>query len=88
MAMQVGQAPALDFHRYIFSSPVIEKVSGHDYEDYVRKEVLAPLGVSSMKLGKTLPEHRAKGEVKYYSPGRKKGDRHGTGAFILASYRN
>jgi CubicO group peptidase (beta-lactamase class C family) len=69
----------LDFepgHKMVYSNfgycllgRVIEKVSGHDYEDYVRKEVLAPLGVSTMKLGKTLLEHRAKGEVKYYSPG-------------------
>jgi N-acyl-D-amino-acid deacylase len=51
---------------YCLLGRVIEKVSGQSYEEYVRKEVLAPLGIQHMRLGATLPEKRAKGEVHYY----------------------
>lgn len=52
---------------YCLLGRVIEKASGEGYETYVCKEVLVPLGITSMKLGKTLPEERVAGEVKYYS---------------------
>jgi N-acyl-D-amino-acid deacylase len=51
---------------YCLLGRVIEKVSGQKYEDYVRKEVQEPLGIRSMRLGKTLLADRAPGEVKYY----------------------
>lgn len=53
---------------YCLLGRVIEKVSGQRYEEYVRKEVLAPLGIRRMRLGATLPEKRACGEVKYHVP--------------------
>jgi N-acyl-D-amino-acid deacylase len=52
---------------------VIEKVTGRKYEDYVRAEVLAPLGVRSMRLGRTLLEDRLPGEVRYYAAGKSPG---------------
>jgi N-acyl-D-amino-acid deacylase len=45
---------------------VIERVAGVAYEKYVQQEVLAPLGIRRMRLGKTLPAERAAGEVVYY----------------------
>jgi N-acyl-D-amino-acid deacylase len=51
---------------YCLLGRVIEKVSGKGYEDYVREEVLAPLGAKQMRLGKTLLSERARGEVKYH----------------------
>jgi CubicO group peptidase (beta-lactamase class C family) len=51
---------------YCLLGRVIEKVSGQGYEDYVCNEVLAPLGATHVRLGKTLLSERAKGEVKYY----------------------
>ncbi|MGH7172056.1 MAG: serine hydrolase domain-containing protein [Gemmataceae bacterium] len=51
---------------YCLLGRVIEKVSGQSYEGYVRKQVLAPLGIRSMRLGATLLEKRARGEVKYH----------------------
>ncbi len=51
---------------YCLLGRVIEKVSGQGYEDYACNEVLAPLGATRMRLGKTLLSERAKGEVKYY----------------------
>jgi N-acyl-D-amino-acid deacylase len=51
---------------YCLLGRVIEKVTGQSYEEYVRKEVLAPLGIRTMRLGATLLEKRAKDEVKYH----------------------
>ncbi len=51
---------------YCLLGRVIEKVSGQGYEDYVRDEILAPLGITRMRLGKTLLVERARGEVKYH----------------------
>lgn len=51
---------------YCLLGRVIEKVSGQSYEQYVRKEVLAPLGIHDMRLGATLLEKRAPHEVRYH----------------------
>jgi N-acyl-D-amino-acid deacylase len=51
---------------YCLLGRVIETVSGGAYETYVQREVLAPLGITRMRLGKTLPAERAAGEVTYY----------------------
>jgi N-acyl-D-amino-acid deacylase len=47
---------------------VIEKISGQPYEAYVRDHVLAPAGITTMRLGRTRLAHRAPGEVRYYAP--------------------
>ncbi len=64
-----GERYAYSNFGYCLLGRVIEKASGRGYEDYVKKDVLAPLGVRRMRLGKTLPDGRARGEVKYYAPG-------------------
>jgi N-acyl-D-amino-acid deacylase len=51
---------------YLLLGRAIESASGMKYEEYVRREVLAPLGVRRMRLGRALPEYRAKDEVAYY----------------------
>ncbi|HEY3788651.1 MAG TPA: serine hydrolase domain-containing protein, partial [Urbifossiella sp.] len=62
--------PGLEFSYsnlgYLVLGRIIETVTGRKYEEYVRKEVLAPLGIQRMQLGRALPENRAKGEVHYY----------------------
>jgi CubicO group peptidase (beta-lactamase class C family) len=59
--------------RYVYSNfgycvlgRVIEAVSGKSYHDFVSHEILAPLGIRRMRLGKNLLRDRAPGEVKYY----------------------
>ena len=47
---------------------VIEQVSGQPYEAFVRERVLAPAGVTRMRIGRTRLEERAPGEVHYYAP--------------------
>jgi N-acyl-D-amino-acid deacylase len=54
---------------YCLLGRVVEKVSGQGYEEFVRKEVLAPLGIRRMRLGKSLLEDRVDGEVRYYDDG-------------------
>jgi CubicO group peptidase (beta-lactamase class C family) len=73
----------LDFNpgaRYAYSNfgycllgRVIEKVSGLRYEEYVRREVLLPLGARDTHLGKTLREKHLEGEV-FYDCGGKRGN--------------
>jgi N-acyl-D-amino-acid deacylase len=48
---------------------VIEDVSGKAYAQFVQEEVLVPLGIARMRLGRTLLAERAPGEVRYYDPG-------------------
>jgi N-acyl-D-amino-acid deacylase len=66
-----GERFAYSNFGYCVLGRVIEKVSGLRYDEYVKQEVLAPLGIRSMQIGKTLAVGRAPGEVKYYDrPGR------------------
>jgi len=51
---------------YCVLGRVIEKVTGQDYEGYVKSHILAPLGITRMKLGRTLYKDRAENEVHYY----------------------
>jgi N-acyl-D-amino-acid deacylase len=45
---------------------IVERVTGAGYEDYVRSQVLAPLGITRLRCGKTRLVHRMTGEVRYY----------------------
>ncbi len=52
---------------YCVLGRIIEKLSGQSYEQYVKDHVLAPLGITRMRLGRTLPQDRAADEVCYYT---------------------
>src|SRR5260370_36645518 len=45
---------------------VIEKLSGQSYTEFVRLQVLAPMGIERMRPGRTPLSQRAPGEVRYY----------------------
>ena len=62
-----GERFAYSNFGYCLLGRVIEKVTGHRYEEYVKKEVLAPLGIQRMRIGRTLLKDRAPGEVRYYT---------------------
>jgi N-acyl-D-amino-acid deacylase len=51
---------------YCVLGRVIEQVSGQSYEDYVQTQILAPIGIEDMRLGRSLPSDRFPGEVCYY----------------------
>jgi N-acyl-D-amino-acid deacylase len=53
---------------YCVLGRVIEKVTGQSYVEYVRKALLAPLGITSVELGRSLPRDRNPREPIYLDP--------------------
>jgi len=53
---------------YAILGEVIEKVSGSDYEAFIKTNILYPLGIFDMKIGGSYLTERAELEVKYYEP--------------------
>ena len=51
---------------YCLLGRVIEKATGMPYEESTRKEILAPLGITSMRLGKTLRANSLPQEATYH----------------------
>lgn len=52
---------------YLLLSEIIEQVSGMPYEDFIRKEVLAPAGCYDMHIAGNYYEDRRHNEVRYYT---------------------
>jgi N-acyl-D-amino-acid deacylase len=52
---------------YCLLGRVIEKVSGMPYADFVTNKLFKPLEIAEPRVGRSLAEMRAKGEVRYYS---------------------
>ena len=65
-----GTTYAYSNYGYSLLGGIVERAAGRPYEDYVRRRVLAPLGITRMALGRTLPHHRRWDEVRYHSPHR------------------
>ncbi|MCG8603586.1 beta-lactamase family protein [bacterium] len=55
---------------YAVLGRVIEAVTGERYEDYVHQAVLEPSGAVQIRMGRSLLEHQAEGEVHYHDPRR------------------
>jgi len=53
---------------YLILGRVISKVAGTDYESFVKKEVLAPAGITDMRLGGSFLNEALPNEVRYYQP--------------------
>lgn len=68
-----GTRYAYSNYGYCLLGRVIEKISGETYESYVRKHVLKPMGVTGMRVGKTLESGRFDGEVRYHVDGERVG---------------
>ncbi|MHB8902965.1 MAG: serine hydrolase domain-containing protein, partial [Thermoguttaceae bacterium] len=66
-----GQRYAYSNYGYCLLGRIIEKVSRQSYGDYVTQHVLQPLGIRSMRLGRTRLDERQDNEVRYYDPGSK-----------------
>lgn len=60
-----GERYAYSNFGYCLLGRIIERAGQHDYEEYAREHVLAPLGIHAMRAGRSLPEGRAPGEVEY-----------------------
>jgi N-acyl-D-amino-acid deacylase len=62
-----GERYAYSNYGYCLLGRVIEKLTGLTYEGYARQHVLAPLGITGMRIGKTHPDYAADpDEVHYY----------------------
>jgi N-acyl-D-amino-acid deacylase len=68
-----GQRHAYSNLGYLLLGRVIEAATGEPYESHVRKTVLEPLGIRTMRLGRARLELRAAGEVKYYDSKKRTG---------------
>lgn len=64
-----GERYAYSNFGYCLLGRVIEKLTGQGYEEYVKQHVLAPIGITTMKIGRTHLDGRAENEVRYYQPG-------------------
>jgi CubicO group peptidase (beta-lactamase class C family) len=62
-----GTKYAYSNYGYCLLGRVIEQKTGLSYEDYIKKAVLSPLGISRMQIGHSNLDGRALGEVKYES---------------------
>ena len=62
-----GGRYAYSNYGYLLLGLVVEKVTGRDFAGFVKGRILKPLGIASPRMGRTLPEHRAEGEVTYHS---------------------
>ncbi len=51
---------------YSLLGEIITRVSGEPYEKFIKEQILAPLGINDMKLGKSLFKNRFEEEVIYY----------------------
>jgi len=63
-----GTKEAYSNFGYCVLGRIIEQVSGKKYEQYVKEEILEPMGITRMRLGKSLRSGKARGEVTYYQP--------------------
>ncbi|TMR96488.1 serine hydrolase domain-containing protein [Nonomuraea basaltis] len=52
---------------YMLLGRIIAKVSGTSYESYIKTKLLQPLGITRMRLGKSLRSQAAPGEIAYES---------------------
>lgn len=64
-----GERYAYSNFGYCLLGRVIELLTNQSYEEYVQQHVLEPLGIRSMRLGKTVLKDRVEHEVRYYDPG-------------------
>jgi CubicO group peptidase (beta-lactamase class C family) len=51
---------------YAILGRIVEKLTGASYEDYVRNEILLPLGITDMHIGFNLLSNQLPNEVHYY----------------------
>lgn len=65
-----GERFAYSNYGYCLLGRVIEVKTGLPYEKYVIENVLKPIGVKSMRIGKTRLSGQAEHEVRYYHPER------------------
>ena len=64
-----GERYAYSNFGYCLLGRVIEELTGQNYEHYMQEKVLAPIGITTMKIGASRLDGRSPNEVRYYQPG-------------------
>ncbi len=71
---------------YALLGRVIERITNSGYEAWLKHAILSPLGITRMRLGRSLIEDRAPGEVRYESTFTGGTVLNGSGARVPAPY--
>lgn len=71
---------------YLVLGEVIESVSGKSYEDYLKDEILSPIGICDMHIGRNLRENKVEREGEYYGNGYQAPSLYGTGQNVPWEY--
>ncbi|MDF2436748.1 MAG: class beta-lactamase-related serine hydrolase [Bacteroidota bacterium] len=82
---QPGSVYAYSNVGYLILGKVIEKISGMSYEAFIQKNILEPLDIHDMQLGKNLLVDKKPNEVEYLS-GSTTRSSYGTGALVPWQY--
>jgi N-acyl-D-amino-acid deacylase len=70
LVAEPGQKYSYSNFGYLLLGQVVERRAGSSYQEFVQKEILAPLGIREMQLGRSLKGNRAANEASYYAPER------------------
>ena len=71
---------------YLILGEIIEEVSGLSYEDYVKQNILHPLGIFDMHLGKNLLADKMERELEYIGEGYTNLSIYGDGNYVPWEY--
>ena len=71
---------------YLYLGEIIEQLSGMSYEDYVKTNILAPLGIYDMHIGKNLLSEKQEREVEYTGLGHTNLSVYGDGTSLVWEY--
>ncbi|MEE2934919.1 MAG: serine hydrolase [Planctomycetota bacterium] len=63
-----GEKYAYSNFGYCLLGRIIESRTGQTYEQFVQQQILEPIGITSMRLGRTRLGGRVDNEVRYYHP--------------------
>ncbi|MBB6172531.1 CubicO group peptidase (beta-lactamase class C family) [Nocardiopsis mwathae] len=67
LAHAPGTTYAYSNFGYMLLGEIVADLTGRPYDAFVRNDILAPLGITRMRVARTLAEHRAPTEVHYVS---------------------
>ncbi|MFC4012287.1 serine hydrolase domain-containing protein [Nonomuraea purpurea] len=81
-----GSKFAYSNYGYLLLGLIVEKASGMSYESYVKQRILTPVGITRLRLGRTLKAQAATGEVIYESAGTSKTVTDASGAIVPSPY--
>lgn len=54
---------------FVILGRIIEKISGKTYENYLKEDILKPIGITTATIAKKTEAEKVKNEVKYYGQG-------------------